>query len=132
MDFLKTIGGKIVSGLVGVVVFAAAISLWRMDPEVRSAWLGGTGKSIGWFGLVAVVPWATFFLSTWVARFESNAAGAALVFFYTAVEAVMLAWLFDWNIAGATAWIFYTAAVLLALVYNLLICDWIAERFGGA
>lgn len=132
MDFLKTVGGKIVSGVVGVVVFAAAIALWRMDADVRSAWLGGTGKSIGWFALVLVAPWATFFLSTWAAKFEKNVAGAVLVFFYTAAEAVMLAWLFDWGISGATAWIFFSAAVLLALVYNLLICDWIAERFGGA
>lgn len=130
MDFLKTIGGKIVSGLVGVIVIAAAISLWRMDPEVRSAWLGGTGKSLGWFALVAAVPWATFFLSTWAKSFDSNAAGAGLVFFYTAVEAVLLAWLFDWGVSGATAWIFFSAAVLIALVYNVLICDWIAERFG--
>ena len=132
MDFLKTIGGKIVSGIVGVVVIAAAFSIWKMDPNVRSAWLGGTGKSIGWFVLVAAAPWATFFLTTWVARFQRNWAGGLLVFVYTAVEAVLLAWLFDWGISGATAWIFFSAAVLLALVYNVLICDWIAERFGGA
>lgn len=129
MDFLKTVGGKIVGGIVTVVVIAAAIALWRMDPNVRNAWLSGTGRTIGWFALVGVVPWATFFLSTWVAKFESNLAGAGLVFFYTAAEAVALAWLFDWSIQGATGWIFYAAAVLLALVYNLLICDFIADRF---
>ena len=44
------------------------------------------------------------------------------------MEAAVLAWLFDWSIAGATAWVFYAAAVLVAGVYNLLTCDWIAER----
>ena len=132
MDFLKTIGGKIVGGLVTAAVLAAGIAFWRMDPDTRGAIFGGLGKSLGWFALVAAAPWATFFLSTWAARFEKNVAGAALVFFYTAVEGVLLAWLFDWGVRGATGWIFFTAAVLVALVYNLLVCDWIAERFGGA
>lgn len=131
MDFLKTIGGKIVGGLVGIVVIAAGIAAWRMDPATRNAMLSGTGKSLGWFALILAVPWATFFLTTWVARFEKNLAGAALVVGYSLIEAVLLAWLFDWSIAGATAWIFYAAAVLIALVYNVLICDWIAERFGS-
>ena len=80
--------------------------------------------------LAAALPWATFFVSTWVSRFRSNAAGAALVAGYTAVDAAMLAWLFDWSVRGATAWVFFAGAVLVALVYNVLICDWIAERFG--
>lgn len=130
MDFFKSIGGKIVSGLVAVAVIAAGIAAWRMDPAVRSAMLGGLGKALGWFALVAVVPWATFFLSTWVRKFDRNAAGAALVFGYTAAEGTMLAWLFDWGVSGATAWVFFAAAVLIALAYNLLACDWIADRFG--
>lgn len=132
MDFLKTIGGKIVGGMVTVAVLAAGIAFWRMDPEVRSAIFGGFGKSLGWFAVVAAGPWATFFVSTWAARLDKNIAGAGVVFAYTAVEATLLAWLFDWGVRGATGWIFFTAAVLIALVYNLLICDWIAERFGGA
>lgn len=131
MEFLKTVGGKIVSGLVAVAVIAAAIFFYRMDPVDRSALLGGTGKSLGWFALVAVAPWATLFLSTWVAKFERNWAGAALVFAYTAAEATMLAWLFNWGVSGATAWIFFAAAVMVALLYNVLICDFIADRFGG-
>jgi hypothetical protein len=59
---------------------------------------------------------------------DSNGAGAALVGGITLVEAGVLAWLFEWSIAGATAWVFYAAAVLLAGVYNLLACDWIAEK----
>jgi hypothetical protein len=47
---------------------------------------------------------------------------------YTAIEATVLAWLFGWSVGGATAWVFYAAAVLLAGVYNLLACDWIAEK----
>jgi hypothetical protein len=132
MDFLKTVGGKIVSGVVALAVVAAAISWWRMDPQTRHMLLSGTGKIVGWFFLVLAVPWASFFVVGRVARVEHNAAGAALVAGYTAAEATLLAWLFDWSISGPTAWVFFLAATLLAGVYNLLTCDWIAEKVNGA
>lgn len=128
MDFLKTVGGKVVSGIVALAVVAAAISWWRMEPETRHMLLSGTGKILAWFFFVVAVPWAAFALVGRVARLGSNAAGGALVLAITLVEAMVLAWLFDWSIAGGTAWVFFLAATLLAGVYNLLACDWIAER----
>jgi hypothetical protein len=128
MDFLKTVGGKIVGGLVVLAVIASGISWWQMDPSTRHAVLSGAGKIASWFVVMLVVPWASFFLIGRVGRMDSNAAGAALVLGLTVLEAAVLAWLFDWSIAGATAWVFYAAAVLVAGVYNLLACDWIAEK----
>jgi hypothetical protein len=81
-------------------------------------------------GIVLLLPWATFFLTTWIARRQSNAAGALLVAAYTILEAVLLGWLFGWEVPGATAWTFFVVGVLLAGVYNLLVCDWIAEKLG--
>jgi hypothetical protein len=132
MEFLKTAGGKIVGGLVALAVVASAISWWQIDATTREGILSGAGKIAAWFGVVLLVPWASFFLIGRVARLERNSAGAALVFGYTAVEAGVLAWLFDWSIAGPTAWVFYAAAVLVAGVYNLLTCDWIAEKVSGS
>ena len=131
MDFLKTVGGKIVGGLVALAVVASAISWYQMDPATRSGILSGAGKIAAWFGVILFVPWASFFLIGRVARLDSNAAGGALVLGMTAVEAAVLAWLFDWGISGATGWVFYAAAVLVAGVYNLLACDWIAEKVSG-
>jgi hypothetical protein len=128
MEFLKTIGGKIATGLMALAVVVAAISWFQLPQETRATLLGGTGKIVGWFLVMLVVPWVTFFLIGWVARLERNAAGAALVFLYTAAEAAVLAWLFDWSIRGATGWVFFAAAVLVAGVYNLFTCDWIAEK----
>ena len=128
MEFLRTIGAKVVSGMVGLAVVAGAISWWQMDASTKDMLLTGTGRIVSWLGLVLVIPWATFFLIGRVARLESNAAGGALVLAYTAAEAALLAWLFDWSIRGAMPWTFFMAAALLAGVYNLLTCDWLAER----
>ena len=128
MDFLKTVGGKIVGGLVALAVVAAAISWWQMDPSTRQMLLTGAGRIVSWFAVVLILPWASFFLVGRVGRMDSNAAGAALVVSYTAVEAGVLAWLFEWKIGGAAAWVFFAAAILFAGVYNLFTCDWIAEK----
>ena len=130
MDFLKTVAGKIITGAVALAVVAAAISWWRMDPQTRQMLLSGTGRIVSWLGIVLIVPWATFFLISRVARLASNAAGAVLVGLYTLIEVLVLAWLFQWRIPGPTAWTFLIVGALFAAVYNLLTCDWIAEKVG--
>jgi FtsH-binding integral membrane protein len=128
MEFLKGIGGKIASGVVALAVVAGAISWWQMDAATKDRLLHNTGHIIGWIGVVLALPWAAFFLIGRVARLESNAAGGALVAGFTAIEAVLLAWLFAWGVRGPTAWTFFIAAILFAAVYNLFACDWIAEK----
>lgn len=128
MDFLKTISGRLVSGAIALAVIVGAISWWRMDESSRDALLRDSGKIVSWLGIVLLVPWAIFFLIGKVARLESNAAGAVLVLGLTAIELVLLAWMFDWNFAGATAWTFVILGGLFAAVYNLFACDWIAEK----
>lgn len=128
MDFLKTIGGKIVSGLVAVAVIAIAISWWQMDPVTRHTIVSSTGRILGWLMIVVLTPGVTFFVVKWVNAMESNAAGALLIVLYTAIEAVVLAWLFGWQIHGSSRIVVFSAAVLLAGAYNLFACDWIAEK----
>jgi hypothetical protein len=128
MDLLKSVTGKVVAGAIALAVVAGGISWWRMDESTRQMLLSGTGRIISWLGIVLLLPWATFFLTTWIARRQSNAAGALLVAAYTILEAVLLGWLFGWEVPGATAWTFFVVGVLLAGVYNLLVCDWIAEK----
>ena len=128
MDLLKSVTGKVVAGAVTLAVVAAGISWWQMDPATRQMLLSGTGRIISWLGIVLLAPWATFFLTTWVAKRESNTAGAALVAAYTVAEAVLLAKLFDWNVRTPTAWTFLLVGAMFAAVYNLLVCDWLAEK----
>ena len=128
MDFLKGVAGKVVTGLVALAVIATAISWWQMDESTRATLLTGAGRIFAWLGVVLVVPWASFFVIGKVARLDSNAAGATLVVAYTAAEAAVLAWLFEWSVRGAAPWVFFAAATLFAGVYNLFACDWIAEK----
>lgn len=128
MEFLKSTAGKIISGLVALTVVAGGISWWRMDETTRQMLLSGTGKIVSWFGVVLLLPWATFFLISRIGRMNSNLAGAGLVAGYTLIEFLLLLWLFDWSVSGATGWMFVTFGTLVAGVYNLLTCDWIAEK----
>jgi FtsH-binding integral membrane protein len=128
MDLLKTVTAKVVAGAVALAVVAAGISWWQMDESTRAALLTGAGRIVSWLLVVLLVPWATFFVTGWVAKRQSNGAGGALVAAYTLLEAVLLAWLFNFDVPGATAWTFLGAATLFAGVYNLLVCDWIAEK----
>jgi hypothetical protein len=128
MEFLKSIGGKLVTGLVALVVIAAAVSWFQASPESRERWVATFARGVGWSLLVLALPWASFLLITAVARTRSNLAGAAFVYGMTAVEVLILGWLFDWTIHGTLGWVFAVAGVLIAGVYNLFACDWIAER----
>jgi hypothetical protein len=135
MDFLKTIGGKIVGGMVSLGVIVMVIAWWQMDQTTKDHLLTGTGhffvglmKVIGWILVVGVLPWVTFFMSGWVNKFENNVASALLIIGYTALEGLMLAWLFGWWVKGATSIVFFSGATLLAGAYNLFACDWIAEK----
>jgi hypothetical protein len=128
MEFLKSVTGKVVSGLVALLVIVCAVSWYRMDPQTKDALISGTGKISSWLGIVLVVPWLSFAVIGRVNKLESNAAGAVLVLVMTAIEMGLLGWLFNWSIAGRTAWTFLILGGLVAGIYNLLTCDWIAEK----
>jgi hypothetical protein len=99
-----------------------------MDPQTKDALISGTGRISSWLGIVLVVPWLSFAVIGRVNKLESNAAGAVLVLVMTAIEMGLLGWLFNWSIAGRTAWTFLILGGLVAGIYNLLTCDWIAEK----
>jgi hypothetical protein len=128
MEFLKSTAGKIASGLVALAVIAGGISWWRMDEPTRNLLLSGTGKLVAWSGVVLLLPWATFFVIGRVEKMGSNLAGAALIAAYTLLELLLLLWLFDWSIHSTTGGMFVAFGTLVAAVYNLLTCDWIAEK----
>ncbi len=127
-DFLKTLAGKIATAVLSLAIVAAGLAWYETPPATKHAILSDTGRLLGWLMLVLIVPWAGFALIGWVAKFQTNAAGAALVLLFAAIEAVLLAWMFGWSVHGATEWVLYAAAILFAGVYNLFACDFIAEK----
>ena len=128
MDFLKTIAGKILTGAIALAVVAGGIAWFQAGPVVRSEWTSGAGRVASWLGIVLIVPWIAFAVIGWVARRESNTAGAVLVGSLALLEMVGLAWLFNWHVHGATAWSFFVLSAVFAAAYNLFACDWIAEK----
>ncbi len=128
MDLFKSIAGKVATGIVALAVAAAGVWWWQASPETRGSVAGGTGRAAAWAAGVVLVPWATFWLIGRVGRADSNAAGAALVGAYTVVEVALLAWLFGWSMGGGLGWAAFAVGGLFAGAYNLLACDWIAER----
>ncbi len=130
MELIKKIATILLTGAVGLGVVVGAISWFQMPAEDRSAILGSVWRALAWLGIVLILPWATYFVTTWVSKRESNLAGAVLVAGYTLVGGLILAWLFDFSIHGTTAIVLVILGILIALAYNLLVCDWIAEKLG--
>jgi hypothetical protein len=111
-----------------LVAIVAGISWYQADPATRSALVSGVGKGFAWFAAVALLPFATFFLIGRVAKTGTNSAGAVLVAGYTLLAFLLLGLLFGFADHGKTAWVFITTGTLFAAVYNLFICDWLAEK----
>lgn len=131
MDFLKGIGGKVVGGVVFLAVVVGGIAFYQAGPDWREKFFDSSGKIVGWTLIVALAPWALFWLVGKVARRESNAAGGALVAGLTAAELLALWWMFEFDVGGPIAITFFAVGALLAAVYNLVACDWIAEKLVG-
>lgn len=128
MKLLESVTGKVVAGVMGLAVVIGGITWWQTPQATRDAFLAGVGHILAWAGIVLVAPWASVLVVGWVARRDTNLAGGILVGGMTLLEAVLLAWLFGWHMGGAAAWTFFLLGVLVAGAYNLLICDWLAER----
>ena len=120
MEWLKGIGGKVLSAVLVLGVAVAGYGWYEADPATRSMVISSVGKILGWFFAVVLIPWAGFMLIGWVAKMDSNAAGAALVAVLTLFEAAGLLWLFNFGLTGGAAWSLAIAAILMALVYNVL------------
>lgn len=129
-ELTKRILSFLFAGAVALGVIVGAISWFQMSPQDRQAVWSAVGKVLLWVGVVGLLPWATFFLTTWVARRESNWVASVLVGSYTLAELGLLLWLFDFSVGGTTGWVLILLGFLVALTYNVLSCDWIAEKLG--
>jgi hypothetical protein len=122
------VGGKVLTGILVVSGAASVIWFWNHPEQLSSIW--AVMKSVlVWLGLVLVLPWATFFVTGWVVKKDSNLAGALLLIGLTLVDALFAFYLSDWSVSGALTWMVLLLGFLSAGVYNFLACEFQAARF---
>ena len=124
----KLILRYVLAGLVLLGVVVAGVSWFQMPAADRAVIVGTIGRVVAVIAIVLVLPWATFFISTAAAKRDSNLAGVALVAGYTVADIALAAWLLGGGWGGTTLAIFGTLGLLSAVLYNVLACDFIADR----
>src|SRR4028118_12136 len=127
---IQMIAKGVLGGVIALGVIVGAISWFQLTGDQRSAAIGTVGRLIAWVLVVLLLPWATYFITTAVARRESNAAGVLLVAGYTIADILAGALLLGTGWTGTTAAIVGVVGLLIAVAYNILACDWIADRLG--
>ena len=129
---LTTIGqyitGKVVTAILVVSGAGAVIWFWNHPEQLAAIWK--TLKYVvTWMGVVAVLPWATFFITPWVARMESNAAAAMMLAGYTLADVIVSFCLMGGVRGhGGFTWMVLFLGFLTAGVYNLKVCEYQASR----
>ncbi len=133
---LTTIGsyvtGKVVTAILVVSGAGAVIWFWNHPEQLETIWM--TLKYVAvWLGVVAVLPWATFFVTPWVMKLESNAASGAMLGGYTLADAVVAFCLMGRITGlGGFTWMILFLGFLSAGVYNLKVCEYQANRWEEA
>jgi hypothetical protein len=115
--------------LLGVIM--ASVSWVGMTTAERAAVGQGVMRGLVWMGIVGILPWATWFLTTWAVRRDSNRAAALLVIMYVVIDALILLWMFSLVGLSATGTSLVVLGLLMAVAYNVLVCDWIAEQISA-
>ena len=124
----KYVGGKVLTAVLVVASAASVIWFWKHPEDLKTIWSVMKGVLV-WLGLVLVLPWASFFVTGWVVRKDSNLAGALLLVGLTAVDVVFALYLAGWHVEGALTWLVLLLGFLSAGVYNFVVCDFQAGRF---
>lgn len=127
----KYVGGKVLTAI--LVFTAVAGGYWcYTHPEQLKALGSVAWHVLIWALLVVVLPWATFFVTGWVVKKESNAAAGLLLGGLTACDALIAFQLMGWQVQGALTWMVLLLGFLCAGVYNFLVCDFQATRLEGS
>ncbi len=122
------VGGKVVTAILVVSGAGAVIWFWKHPEHLQTIWQ--TLKYVvAWIGFVLVLPWATFFVTPWVASKDSNAAAAVMLAGYVLADAIVAFCLIGRVTGlGGFTWILLLLGFLAAAVYNLKVCEHQAER----
>jgi len=124
----KYVGGKVLAAV--LVVASAIMIIWyfRLPVEARAALWTTVRNVLIWIGLVAALPWATFFVPVMAVRAESNLVSAMTLIGYLAVDIVLAMFLCGGHWDGGWRMGAMVLGFLCAAVYNFVVCDFIAGR----
>jgi len=122
------IGSKMVTAIFVVAGAGAVIWFWKHPEHLETIWL--TIKYVlAWMGCVLALPWATFFVTRWVISKDSNAAAGAMLAGYSLIDFIVAWWLIgSLSGIGSLSWAVLLLGILSAAVYNLKVCEHIAEQ----
>lgn len=126
------IGAKVVTSVLVVSGAGATIWFWNHPEQLAVIWQ--TLKYVVvWLGIVLILPWATFFMTTWVVAKDSNAVAALLLLGYTFVDAIVAFCLIG-RFTGMNflTWMVLLLGFLSAAVYNFKVCEYQVDRIESA
>lgn len=125
------VGGKVITAVLTAGVIGAGIWFWRHPEHLQTIWT--TIKYVlAWMGFVLVLPWATFFITAWVVKKESNAAAWLMLGGYLLADMAVAFWMVG-TVKGLSSlsWVVLILGFLSAAVYNFKACEYQAERAEG-
>lgn len=126
------VGGKVVTAVLFVASAGAVIWFWRNPEQLQAIW-AVIKYALVWLGVVLVLPWATFFVTTWVVAKDSNAAAALMLLGYLLVDVLFAVFLMGGpGGRSSLTWMVLVLGFLSAGVYNFKVCEFQAERLEGA
>jgi hypothetical protein len=124
----KYVGGKVLTAVIAVTAAVILIWYWQLPPEAKQAIWDALRRALIWTGVVAVLPWATFFVPPLLVRAESNVVSALALLGYLLVDVVAALWLAGWSISGAMTWLVVLFGFGCAATYNFVVCEYLAGR----
>ena len=122
------VGSKVVTAVLVVSGAGAVIWFWKHPEQLETIWQ--TIKYVlAWLGFVLVLPWAMFFVTSWVVARDSNRVAALMLLGYVFADAVVAFCLLG-TIRGHNflTWVVLLLGFLSAAVYNFKVCEYQAMR----
>ena len=126
------LGARVVTMILFFAGVASTIWFWQHPEDLKTIWQ--TIKYVlVWLGVVLMLPWATFFVTSWVVPKDSNAVAALMLFGYLLIDAGLAFFLMG-SLRGhnTLTWMVLLLGFLSAGVYNFKVCEFQADRLDGA
>lgn len=131
LGVLGRLGEKVIGWIALALLILLGYGVYRMGPDGRGAVLNATGNTIFWLVLVAALPWMARLGIKRLVEIGENWVGLVLIATFTLIDLIVgLVLLGGWP-TGMWGWLVSIAVMGIAATYNYLVCEYIAERYGG-